>query len=336
MKNLFLQIIAAVVIISSLVSCEEEGTNVLPRYTGSLGEVVVIMPKTDWNGPPGGYFRDLLGRFYPHLPQAEPFFTALHFSPGEVSNIIDNHRNIIRVRIDPQVSDTTFKLVREKNANDQLYFTMTAPDSLALKSLIDEAGQKMIDLIDEKEVSRIAERYRKEKEKQVIDSIKGHLGVELRLPRGTEIVKAEGDFMWLLRSRMRYVGSTGHDVNQGIFVYSYPYLSDSAFTMKEIIAKRDSVLKKYVPGPAEGSYMTTEMRFPPTTEVIDFNGHYAAETRGLWKTENYFMGGPFLSLTVYDEENERIVCVGGYVFAPKFDKRDYVRQVEAMVYSLEL
>ena len=93
---------------------------------------------------------------------------------------------------------------------------------------------------------------------------------------------------------------------------------------------------KQVPGPTSGSFMTTEMRYFPTYEEVDFKGAFASELRGLWRMENDYMGGPFFSLTVPDLARKRLVTVEGYAYAPFFDKRDYIREVEAMVKSLVL
>ena len=46
------------------------------------------------------------------------------------------------------------------------------------------------------------------------------------------------------------------------------------------------------------------------------------------------MGGPFVSITKYDEKHGRIVTVDGYVYAGKKDKRNYMRQVEAIMSTL--
>lgn len=82
--------------------------------------------------------------------------------------------------------------------------------------------------------------------------------------------------------------------------------------------------------------MTSELRFFPSYEEILHEKAFASELRGLWKIENDFMGGPFVSLTVYDEARARLVTVEGYVYAPYFDKREYIREVEAVVRSLVL
>ena len=59
------------------------------------------------------------------------------------------------------------------------------------------------------------------------------------------------------------------------------------------------------------------------------------EIRGLWRMENDFMGGPFISLTCLDEKNNTLITAEGYVFAPQFDKLLYLHEVEAMVKSIK-
>ncbi len=60
------------------------------------------------------------------------------------------------------------------------------------------------------------------------------------------------------------------------------------------------------------------------------------ETRGVWNVVGDFMAGPFLSYTVVDERHGRLITLEGYVYAPNKPKRDYLRQMEAILYSLEI
>ena len=85
-----------------------------------------------------------------------------------------------------------------------------------------------------------------------------------------------------------------------------------------------------------GSYMTTEKEFKPKFMEYSLRGkRYVAELRGLWKMEKGIsMGGPFVSITTLDEKRNRVVTVEGMVYAAGYDKRNFVRQVEAIVYSL--
>ena len=84
-------------------------------------------------------------------------------------------------------------------------------------------------------------------------------------------------------------------------------MSEGLVSVDEIIAHRDSIGKNYFEGTYEGSYMTTEMLIPPSIANTEISGMYALETRGLWRMEGDFMGGPFLSYSIYDEKNDRIL-----------------------------
>jgi len=84
----------------------------------------------------------------------------------------------------------------------------------------------------------------------------------------------------------------------------------------------------------EGSYMTTEYRLLPVYEEIAFRGGFAASMRGLWRMEGDFMGGPWTSIAWVDKARGQLVTVDGYVYAPYFGKREYLREVEAMVRSI--
>ena len=47
------------------------------------------------------------------------------------------------------------------------------------------------------------------------------------------------------------------------------------------------------------------------------------------------MGGPFISHVMYSPDGKYMVGIEGFVFAPKFDKIQYLRSVEAIVYSFK-
>jgi hypothetical protein len=102
-----------------------------------------------------------------------------------------------------------------------------------------------------------------------------------------------------------------------------------------LIARRNAVLKKNVPGSLPGSYMTTEDRIAIEYEPFVMNKRYFAALRGLWRVEGDFMAGPFTSLSTVDEKNNRILTGEGYVYAPDNNKRNLLRQVEAIIYTIQ-
>jgi len=75
---------------------------------------------------------------------------------------------------------------------------------------------------------------------------------------------------------------------------------------------------------------------PFVVEEINLNGEYAFVIRGLWHTKNYFMGGPFVSITTLDKDRNRIVTVETFVYAGKQRKKLYLWQVESIIKTLKI
>jgi hypothetical protein len=57
---------------------------------------------------------------------------------------------------------------------------------------------------------------------------------------------------------------------------------------------------------------------------------------GLWKVENDFMGGSFISFTLVDEDADEFVTVEAFVYDPRGDIRDIIRRLEAVLWTIEL
>jgi len=75
---------------------------------------------------------------------------------------------------------------------------------------------------------------------------------------------------------------------------------------------------------------TTRDPIPPLSKVMEINGDYTVQLRGLWHVTEDFMAGPFLSYSRYDKEGKRIVTTEGFVYYPSESKRKYMRWFEAI------
>jgi hypothetical protein len=76
--------------------------------------------------------------------------------------------------------------------------------------------------------------------------------------------------------------------------------------------------------------------FPPVFDTLaDFPGGYTVETRGIWKMQNDFMGGSFLSYTFIDKVNNKVITLDGYIYHPNEVKMGYIRQLEAIFFGLQ-
>ncbi len=314
-------------IILTAASCRKGGvkSSLLPGIAGKAGEVVIIIEPGPWNGSMGQAFRDLLTQPVPALPQREPMFNPVDVPHKAFSNLFKQHRNIIITNIDPQLSSPKFAVSNDAWASPQTIITIEAPSVELFMELFNQNRDNLLGTLLKAERDRIMTNYLTYAETPVIRKLEMISGINLTVPKGYSIDMDTTNFVWLTYETP--------DVNQGIFVYQYPYTDDSTFTLNYLINKRNEVLKQCVHGAIEGSYMTTENQIEPIFRSYMWKNEYTAEVRGLWKLENGFMGGPFVSLTRVDKAKNRIVTVEGYVFAPKFDKRNYLRQVEAILYS---
>ena len=141
-------------------------------------------------------------------------------------------------------------------------------------------------------------------------------------------VSATTDFVWVADEKTY--------VYQDIFVYKYPAKGDgSDFELETIIANRNRVLQQNVPGMLDNTYMTTGEFIPPTLRFVKYKSFNFAQVRGYWEVYNDFMGGPFVSHSFYSPDGKEIVVAEAFVYAPRYDKRQYLRQVESLLYSFE-
>jgi len=330
--------IALLITLITFSNCsDQESQRRLPRHSGMPGEVLIIMSDQTYNNAPGDSLRAHLEILYPQLPQGEPSFSILHFTPAQMSKMLQHHRNIIQVVIGPDAEgENKISFQKEKWSSAQLYFKITATDEEAFYELLRSEFDRVSSLINKTEIERIQDNYRENGNVALREKIEEEFGVSLYLPADFKVARETDDLLWIRRERVKYLGNTAHDITQGIFIFKYPYTSDSALTQSAAMAVRDSLLKEHVPGPKEGTYMTTEYKYPPSSEVISLNDRYSLLTRGLWKTENYFMGGSFMALTTLSNDTRNVISVSGFVFAPKFDKREYTREIEAILRSVSL
>ncbi len=59
------------------------------------------------------------------------------------------------------------------------------------------------------------------------------------------------------------------------------------------------------------------------------------EVRGLWRTNNYSMGGPFLGYAIVDEVQGNLYYIEGFTYAPGKNKREIMRELEAVLWSFK-
>lgn len=315
-----------------VISCNsnKQKQAVLPSVTGEANNIVIVIDNEDWNQATGDVFRNVFMQATPGLSQPEPLFKLINVPSSAFNNIFKLHRNILYVDVNNKKYKQTKVLInKDRWAKHQYMLTMMAPDTLSLNNYLRDNEGKIMAQFADAERERIIYNYKRTEERMIRAKLEKNHQLSLVVPKGYILNVDSSDFVW--------ISHQGPDLDQGILIYDYPYTDADNFKKEYLLQKRDVILKKYVPGPVEGSYMTTEYRFPITfQQYYNKQGQYIAQLKGLWRVENDFMGGPFISHTTVDTLRNRIVTVEGYIFAPNQDKRNYMCQLDAILNTLEI
>lgn len=297
--------------------------------TGLAYEVVVVMDQDDWKGAAGEAVRSELASDVPGLPQSEPALKITYAQPKDFNGLLKYVRNILVVNIDPALY-TKVTVTYENNpwAQGQVVLKMNAPSGQDVVNYIHAHPHNLVDFFVKAEMNRAIGQFQKNYSSVVMDHLKKNFDIMLNAPENMTYYRDTTDFFWASNN-----ANTGRT---DLVVYTFPYTDPETFTADYLVAKRDSVLKANLPGAFPGSYMTTETRAGVEYTPITVNGKYCGVLRGLWRMEGDMMGGPFVSHVRLDEKNNRVVVAEGFVFAPETDKRNFIRRIEAALYTLRL
>jgi hypothetical protein len=310
-------------------SCKQkERKALLPKVTGMPGEVLLVIDDHIWKSDLGGFFLETFNEPFEVLPTDEPMYDLVKIPWSGFSKLFKSHRNIILTKISDQEEEPRIIVQRNVWATPQLVMNIIGPNDTSLIAYLEQNREKMIDLLNVDEINRTIGNYRNNMAMGINEILKNRHQIGITVPAGYDLDVDSSDFVWISHEVA--------DMIQGVLIYHYPYTDTNTFTPEYLISQRDAFTRKYVPGPVDGSYMKTEVSHPVIFKENVLNGHYMAELRGLWKTEKAFMGGPFISYTILDENRNRVITAEGFVFAPSLDKRNYVRELEAILQTVEI
>lgn len=309
---------------------DRERTPLLPTIAGRAGDVTLVVNDAEWDTEVGEEFRRIFNSGYQMLPQYEPIFNIIHVTHETFGNVFKSQRNIVIAEILPRHKKPRITVAKDIWAKPQIVISLYGPDDKAIISLLKKHERKIVEMLEDIERKRLMDIYMKNQNMATSLKLQDKHQISMNIPEGYEIDVDSSDFMWLSQE-------TGSKV-QGILIYHYNYTDENTFTLEYLVSQRDKFLKKYLKGTVKGSYMTTEKEFLPVFSEYSLQGErYVAELRGLWKmAEGISMGGPFISITTLDKTRNRIITVEGFVYAAGFNKRNLVRQAEAIIYSLDI
>lgn len=300
------------------------------RSVGGSSEILMVTQNSEqWDGQMGQAVRDFFEQEQYGLPQPEKNFKVSHINLDALNDMFKKHRNLIIAKIDKDIKNPLVETQRDWMSEPQFVIRITAssPESWVRTFNTQKDGLKL--LFDDNERKRFQDFFRPTTDVKIVSQLKKQFGVSMNVPEGYFIGIDKDDFMWIRKETA--------DMSMSFMIYELPYKDTADLNPDNIIRVRDSIVKKYIPGPIDGSYMTTDKEFltPVFKTLPKFPAGYAVETRGLWNVVGDFMAGPFVSYSIVNPDNSKIVTAEGWVYYPNKEKRDLLRQQESILYSLK-
>jgi hypothetical protein len=319
-------------VVTWIYSCKDK-SGYLPEMTGKPGELILVVNNSIWASAAGDSLKEVLNQSVYGLPQDEPIFRVFRVTKSGFANVIERHRSVLWIEID-STSKSIFTVKKDVWARGQIVISLIAPNENALKQLISKSKESILNYFIDEELKRLEVDQKKLSDKLLEKNVAEKHLLNMIIPKGFYTMIDTTGFVWLKQELQKTQGGNVHEIMKNLLIYYVPYKETSQTEQKYLIALRDSVSKLHIKGPIEGSYVKVYAPYPVLSETSTFKGMYLHTLRGLWNMEKYPMGGPFLTYAFVDEKKQRIVCIDAFLFCPNFDKRDLMREMEALIRSV--
>ncbi len=303
----------------------------LPTSSGKYGEVLVVMDTSYQKGSLKQTLDSIFLSPLVGMPQMEPQFRTSFVNTASFKSILKRGRNVLKISI-KKGSKNNIEVIRDVWAKDQLLIRVIASSANDATRILKKNTNTLRDYFNEEEIKRLQDRHKRKINKDANLILTEKFNISLDVPPGFVKMMDSTNGIWFKKEKQ--IGQ--HQVLQGLAIYSEDYDSDSTFIETTMVDNRNRFTRSFILGPRENSYMEVYDEFVPSSKEVNLNGIYAVEYRGLWKMKNDFMGGPFLQYTFVDESNSKVVHLDAFVFAPNFNKREYLRELEAILKSVVL
>jgi hypothetical protein len=327
MKNKSLLFLLIVIAFTSI-GCKKgsiHGIKTENFSNGKAGEILFVMDYNLFNDSLKVDIINILTQPQPSINQEEPMFDLLKLKNSDFNSIFQRHRNIVHFDVNQNYSFNKLEIETNVWASPQVYihFKCNNPDSCYQLFLKNQ--NEIINLLYENDLARLQSFYVNDHNPAIEKKIKEKFGFTISVPKNYSIAREEKDFIWLLFRTNKN--------DRCIMIYK---TNSIEFSEQNLIKLRNEITKKYIPGAETGSYPIID----PNKEYLNYTPLQVGNTsgfllKGLWISMNDIMGGPFYTYAFNDSKSNNCIVVDGFVHAPHEKKRDYIREVEAIVKTIK-
>lgn len=317
-----------------LASCSDRPT-LMPSSGGRLFEVLLV-------GNDSGVVRDVLQQDMPGLPQSEPQFDVSAVAADNFKSTLRLSRCIVMVHVDSKIF-TEPAIRTEKNvwAEPQTVIRISAPSAARLRDSITAFAPRLLLALNKSEMGKSLSMIRSKRNIKAERLIQKMFGITMWVPADFVASKQGSDFVWLSNNSPTLMKNIVVYRDWNRFRTADGKLNYYDNPIRHFTDARNYWLGRNIKGETDAMHMST-VGESVTTTLLKKRPDTPWLYRGLWEVTGDDMGGPFVSLAIplkdrsvkgdYNCEN---TVVEGFVFAPGRKKRNAMRELEALFYTIK-
>lgn len=226
----------------------------LKAAQGAPYELIVVCNQQLWESELGDTLRSVLLAPIPYLNEREPLFNVMQFPESGFKGTVVDYRNILKVLVDPSLAAASAGVQYDVTASPQVVVTLQGPTREALTQYVAEHRAELVQTFEGAERDRSIAFANKFNQTESGKLVREKFGVEMKIPKGYILAQQSDDFLWF---RYEFPAAS-----QGFMLYSYPYEGKQSLSEEALLAARNRFAAR-IPGPSDGSYMTTSKVFTP-------------------------------------------------------------------------
>lgn len=319
--------IVLIITLLTLYSCSVEKSE-RPDSTGKGSEILIVCDKSYWNSALGDTIKAVMGAYLPGMNESEKEFSLINVPYSKFSSSLQKHRNVLIIDISKDYVKPKIETSENVWSHPQRVIKILIPDANSFFALFEQRKNSIKELFNKNERARFAAENALNPNPKIQDEVRKKFGINMDFSKDYFISKSDSLQIWIRKETQ--------EMGQGLLIFSYPYKDQKQVELSHIFDTIEAVQKRFIPGPSDGSYMKLAFNnVEPVTQIIQFKEKYTTVTRGLWETHGDFMGGPFINYNVVDEKNARIINFFGYVYFPNKEKRNNIRQLDAIIWTAD-
>ena len=169
-----------IVLVCTILSCNEgtkQNQRMVPKSSGNLYNVSVVVDNELWKGNVGDAIRDVLTTVVPGLPQPEPMFDINQIPPQVFSGFAAKNRIVLKIE---QSEKSEIKIATDAYAQPQKVVVVSGPNDSKIIEVLKSNKDKILDTFKNQEIE--ARQTLTNNSLHTNNNIEKKLGISVKFP----------------------------------------------------------------------------------------------------------------------------------------------------------